>query len=422
MAAAQGASADDTRDELKTLRDQIRQLQNDISRSEETRAEAADDLAGAEKAVSDAQRRLRELTQAKAEREAELSRLQAEQVRMEAEVASQRKQLGETIYRMYVEGGQAGARRLLSGDDPNQLSRDAYYLEQIARQRAQAVEEARLAMQNLQQVIALVEAERSQVVELEGQRKSEQERLVAERQRHKEMLAQVSDELRAKRRTMTSLMKDQGRLEKLIKGLDEIARKAAAARARAAAAAAAASSRAAQAEAGRSSAATGAVAPPPSRASSGSTTEPVTGKADRVAQAGVPEVDFARLRGRLHWPVKGELTGRFGAPRAGGGTSWRGVFIRASQGSEVHAVAGGTIAYADWLRGFGNLIIIDHGDGYMTIYGNNESLYKTPGQAVKTGETIAAVGASGGAEESGLYFEIRYRGEPSDPVKWVAGR
>ncbi|MGC3964271.1 MAG: peptidoglycan DD-metalloendopeptidase family protein [Rhodocyclaceae bacterium] len=419
MFTAQAAPADDKRDELKSLQDQIKQLQRDISHGEETRADAASDLAGAERAVSNAQRRLRELTQSKAEREAELQRLQAEQGRMEAEIARQRKQLGDVIYRMYVEGGQAGARRLLSGDDPNQLSRDAYYLEQIARQRAQAIDEARVAMKNLQQIIALVEAERAQVAELEDQRKVEQDKLVEERQRQRDILAQASEELRAKRREMVSLQRDQARLEKLIKGLDEIARKAAAARAKAAAAAAAA------AAASRSSSSVSSVAA--AQSSSGRTPpkaagEPVVGRAETVAQSGGQEVDFGRLKGRLHWPVKGELTGRFGAPRAGGGTSWRGVFIRSAQGTEVHAVAGGTVAYADWLRGFGNLIIIDHGDGYMTIYGNNESLYKTPGQVVKTGETIASVGASGGAEESGLYFEIRYRGEPSDPARWVAGR
>ncbi|MFA9440678.1 murein hydrolase activator EnvC [Uliginosibacterium sp. sgz301328] len=417
MSTAQAAAADDKRDELKSLQDQIKLLQRDISRGEETRADAASDLAGAERAVSNAQRRLRELTQSKAEREAELQRLQAEQGRMEAEIARQRKQLGDVIYRMYVEGGQAGARRLLSGDDPNQLSRDAYYLEQIARQRAQAIDEARVAMKNLQQVIALVEAERAQVAELEGQRKAEQDKLVEERKRQREILAQASEELRAKRREMASLQRDQARLEKLIKGLDEIARKAAAARAKAAAAAAAAASRSSSSTSSVATAQSSSGRTPPKAAG-----EPVVGRAETVAQAGGPDVDFGRLKGRLHWPVKGELTGRFGAPRAGGGTSWRGVFIRSAQGTEVHAVAGGTVAYADWLRGFGNLIIIDHGDGYMTIYGNNESLYKTPGQLVKTGETIASVGASGGAEESGLYFEIRYRGEPSDPARWVAGR
>jgi septal ring factor EnvC (AmiA/AmiB activator) len=109
----------------------------------------------------------------------------------------------------------------------------------------------------------------------------------------------------------------------------------------------------------------------------------------------------------------------FGAPREGGGLSWKGLFIRATQGSEVRAVAQGKVAFADWLRGFGNLVIIDHGEGYMSLYSNNESLYKQTGEAVKAGEAIASVGNSGGQEDSGVYFELRHQSKPINPMLWV---
>jgi septal ring factor EnvC (AmiA/AmiB activator) len=95
------------------------------------------------------------------------------------------------------------------------------------------------------------------------------------------------------------------------------------------------------------------------------------------------------------------------------------VFIRAAGGSEVKAVAAGRVVFADWLRGFGNLAIVDHDDGFLSVYGNNESLFRTVGDAVKTGEVIAAVGNSGGNPETGLYFELRHLGQPLDPMKWV---
>ena len=113
---------------------------------------------------------------------------------------------------------------------------------------------------------------------------------------------------------------------------------------------------------------------------------------------------------------------RFGSPRADGGSSWRGVFIRAGAGGEVKAVAAGRIAFADWLRGFGNLVIVDHGDDYLSIYGYNESLLRGVGQTVRAGDAIASVGNSGGSEESGLYFELRHRGQPIDPLRWVSLR
>ena len=126
-----------------------------------------------------------------------------------------------------------------------------------------------------------------------------------------------------------------------------------------------------------------------------------------------------RQRGSLRLPVRGAVSGRFGSARDGGGT-WRGLFIKAGSGSEVKAIAGGRVVFSEWMRGFGNLLIVDHGDAYLSIYGNNESLLKQVGQAIKGGETIATVGNSGGNPESGLYFELRHQGQPIDPMKWAS--
>jgi septal ring factor EnvC (AmiA/AmiB activator) len=124
------------------------------------------------------------------------------------------------------------------------------------------------------------------------------------------------------------------------------------------------------------------------------------------------------LRGKLRFPVRGELTRRFGA-QTEAGMEAKGVFIRATPGEPVRAIAGGQVVYADWMRGFGNLLIVDHGEKYLSIYANNESLLKQVGEAVTPGEAIATVGASGGNEETGLYFELRHLGRAFDPLRWV---
>ncbi|MEC5387633.1 peptidoglycan DD-metalloendopeptidase family protein [Uliginosibacterium sp. H3] len=423
VAAPSAPPLDERRDELKSLREQIRSLQTDISKGEEDRGEAADQLADSERAISGAQRRLREIVGEKQAVEAEVKRLRAEHDRLDGELAEARKQLGTTLYRIYVEGGEAGARRMLGGKDPNQMSRDAYYLQKIAEERAAAIQDARLALVNLQRIQADAEARREQLLSLEAERGSEQRRLLDERAKRKTVLVEVAERVSAQRREMQTLQRSQVRLEKLLVGLERIAREQAAKEARARELAAAAAARAAaSSSAARASAQSSRRGEARSSAQASSEGAPRrAGIADRVAEAGAPSADFAQLQGRLRWPVKGELFGRFGAPRSEGG-QWRGVFIRAAEGSEVRAVADGKVAYADWLRGFGNLIIVDHGNGYMTIYGNNDSLYKNPGQAVRTGEAIASVGASGGQEESGLYFEIRHRGQPTDPSKWVAAK
>jgi murein hydrolase activator len=140
---------------------------------------------------------------------------------------------------------------------------------------------------------------------------------------------------------------------------------------------------------------------------------------EAVPEAGARREAFSRLRGQLRLPVRGELTRRFGAPRGAAGTEAKGVFIRAPEGREVRAIAGGRVVYADWMRGFGNLLIVDHGEAYLSIYANNESLLKQAGEAVSPGEAIATTGSSGGNEETGLYFEMRHLGRAFDPLRWV---
>ena len=127
---------------------------------------------------------------------------------------------------------------------------------------------------------------------------------------------------------------------------------------------------------------------------------------------------FAQNKGKLPWPSSGRIATRFGTARGESGKRWSGVIIGAQRGSDVIAVARGRVAFSDWLRGYGLLLIMDHGDGYMSLYGHNESVYKDTGEWVEPGEVIASVGDSGGQNRPGLYFEIRHDGKPVNPVKW----
>jgi len=127
---------------------------------------------------------------------------------------------------------------------------------------------------------------------------------------------------------------------------------------------------------------------------------------------------FSTLRGKLGWPVEGRVARRFGT-RRGPDLLWQGILIASKEGREVRAVAGGRVAYADWLRGFGLLVIVEHDGGFMSLYGRNQSIYKEVGDWVEAGEMVATVGDSGGADGTGLYFEIRRAGRPQDPLAWI---
>lgn len=129
---------------------------------------------------------------------------------------------------------------------------------------------------------------------------------------------------------------------------------------------------------------------------------------------------FAKRRGALTWPVKGKLLARYGSSRNLGKLTWKGIMIAAPTGKKVVASAPGKVVFADWLRGFGLLMIIDHGDQYMTLYGNNDSLLKQAGDNVSAGELIAQSGVRSMHTHAGLYFEIRHKGSPTNPLKWLS--
>ena len=212
---------------------------------------------------------------------------------------------------------------------------------------------------------------------LEAEEAAEKKRLEREKHARAQVLETVSTEIAQQRRQISTLRRDEQRLTRLIERLAKEATKR----------------------------------------------RPRSAIANRaLPDPRLTDSAFGRLKGRLRLPVIGELANRFGSPKEDTGLSWKGLFITAPSGREVKSIAPGRVVYADWLRGFGNLMILDHGDGYMSLYGNNEALLKQVGEEIRTGDTIAAVGNSGGNPDSGLYFELRYQGRPFDPLPWVTLR
>jgi septal ring factor EnvC (AmiA/AmiB activator) len=423
--------------DLDDVHRKIGNLHQEIAESEATRNEVADALSVVERAISTSQKRLREITTERSDTEAEIAEMEKRRDQLSQQLVSQRRALGETLYRYYVFGRKAGARRLLGGDDLNQVARDAYYLERLAEARQTEIQRARSTLAEHDRLIAGLQQKHQRMEALEREQASEHDRLLVEQGKRAKVLATVQGKLRVQRKEVASLKQDETRLGNLIGGLarlpapkppappppppkQQIPAKPLPKPVTQPPAKALASQPAARSTPATVAAKPAAQLAQPARPTK-EASEPVSGHASEVADASAAGEAFAALKGKLKWPARGELIGRFGASRAEGGSQWKGIFIRAS-GGEVHAVAAGRVVYADWLRGFGNLIIIDHGNEYMTVYGNNEALFKTPGAHVRAGETIASVGSSGGSENSGLYFEIRYRGAPQDPAKWVAGR
>lgn len=376
-AAAPGNPAR-AKQELHELRARIEALQKKIAETEEVRNEAADALKESERAISDANRALAELGAQSREANGRLAQLRAESQAGAGALQKQQAALARLLYQQYLNGTTDPFKLVLNREDPNALGRQLQYLAHASRARATFIADLR---QNLARVGALArEAEEKarEIAAITTEQSAQRVRLEQEKRKRMEIHKRASREIDLQRREIGTLKRNETRLTHLIEQLGRIiARKP---------------------------------APGPRQ------------RVDRVPDPGAGSGPFAQLRGRLALPVRGELAGRFGGQRSGGGVTWKGLFIAARPGDEVRTVAAGRVVYADWLRGFGNLMIIDHDDGYLSLYGYNEALLKRVGDAVRGGETIAAVGNSGGGAESGLYFELRYQGKPFDPLPWVGGQ
>jgi len=377
-------------EDLKELRERIDRLKNDISSAEESRNEARDALRESERAISEANRELRNLAGERQEARTELNRLGAEVRRVEGEMGNRQEAIGRLLTVRYL-GGEADYLKLIvSGIDPNQTARDLHYYGYISRAQAEMIRSLRATLAWLQELQGQTREKTAELAEIEADQKKKRDQLAREQSARKRVMDKLSAQLRDQRREVKGLERDESRLTRLVEALSRVLAEEAKKQARKPRQAA------------------------PSR--------PAGRSNDKVPESSVTEslgTAFAKLKGALRLPVRGELASRFGSPRSGGGPSWKGLFIRTQAGQEVRAVAAGRVVFADWMRGFGNLLILDHGQGYLTIYGNNEAVLKAVGETVRTGDPVATTGASGGSEESGLYFEMRHEGRAFDPMTWA---
>lgn len=366
-------------EELKELRGRIQSLQEELEQATEDRSELADALKKSERRISDVNRGLRDLDSRQRRLSRDLKQLNEDTGATQREIADQQKRLAELIKERYIQGGGDAMKLMLNGQNPGEVARNMEYYGYIGRARAELIRQHRDALARLRALQDKTRQQNDNLSQVRQERVAQKKNLEAEKGARQQVLYKLSEQIRKQRREIDTLVRDEKRLARLIERLAKLA----------------------------------AAKPKP-----GTPAKPGQ-KVEKVADASLAGLDFHRLRGKLALPVAGEILHKFGASREGGGPAWKGLFIRARQGQEVRAVGSGKVAFADWLRGFGNLLIIDHGTGYLSLYSNNESLYKQPGEPVRAGDVVAAVGATGGQDEPGLYFELRHQGRPFDPLAWV---
>ncbi|HCA27681.1 MAG TPA: peptidase M23 [Betaproteobacteria bacterium] len=363
--------------ELADVRQRMKTLQKAIDSAKVSRRQVLDSLKHSEQAISDINRTLYGLSHQQRQINTTLRKLQSHTREIEKNMAGQQKRLVQLLDQMYLHGGRHDPLRiLLDREDPETITRRLRYYRDLSQARTDLIDRLRRNLRKMQTLQQQAQGQKTRLTNNLQVQKQQRHALNHNKRTRKRVLAQLSKKIESQQEEMTRLRRDEKRLTRLLKRLARRARH----------------------------------------------------RIQRVPRrGGIPrEPDysastFQRFKGKLKFPVRGKIVGRYGARRKDTGVPWKGLFIKAPEGAPVKAVARGRVVFANWLRGFGNLLIINHGGGFMSLYGDNETLYKRVGDKVRAGETIAAVGNTGGNPESGLYFELRYLSKPVNPTRWLKG-
>ncbi len=388
-ATAQAARAEASKAALEELQSRIETLKKELDSNQQAHAEAADALKQSEQSISEANRKLFELARQQKSNRSSLQSLQQEKSGLAQTIEHQQDVLSKQLAMQYVHGQENYLQVVLTQQDPGAIARQLHYFSYVARARAELI---RSLKKNLGRVAALNDqtaAALKQIEDLKQQQEAERKQLESEKAARKTVLTKLASQIKSQRGEIDKLRRDEKRLSDLVERLARIIP--------------------AQPKPQK---------PQKSRPEGNGQKPDTSQKNDALPSEAFSGSGFATLKGKLHLPVRGNVTNRFGAMREDSGISWKGLFIKAGEGEEVKAIADGRIVFADWLRGFGNLMIVDHGNGFMSLYGNNQALLRKVGDNVSAGDSIASVGNSGGNENPGLYFELRYQSKPFDPLSW----
>lgn len=347
--------------DLEELRGQIERIQTRIDADLEQRENQQRALADAERALADAGKARHETRRRLAQTAGDIETLEGRIDSTSASVDDIGERLSDQLRLIHRQGTPSGLQLLLNQQDPRRLRRQMAYHGHLSRQRLTLIEDLQGLQQSLIEDRRDLERELARLAELEASQIETAARIEQERANRDRALREIDERIATGSERIDELRRDAEELETLIEELAQ---------------------------------------------------------ALKAVPMDVEVPSILDLAGTLAPPVEGRLLQGFGDPR-GGEMRWAGWLMEAPAGAQVRAIAHGRVAYADWLRGYGMLAIIDHGDGVMSLYGHNETLLKDVGSWVNPGDVIASVGRSGGADRDALYFEIRRDGEPVDPSNWL---
>ena len=392
------------KESLNDLHQRIDALKKELDNSQAAHKDAADALQQSEQAISEANKSLYEISNHQKEKKSRLAQLKQQSFSLNNTLGQQQKLLSAQLYDQYLHGKPSYTQLLLQNQDPSKIARDLHYFSYIAKARAKLI----MQMQgNLNQVAKLNDqttAALNQVLELKKRQELARLQLQAQKQAKSQIVKSLSNQIASQRNEITKLTRDEKSLSQLVERLARVIPK----------------TLVNKNKPNKNKTVRNPYKPSADddNIDSDSQNKTTVASNNALPSNSYSGVDFAALKGKLNLPVRGEVMNHFGASREDTGISWKGLFIKSAEGSEVKSVASGRVVFADWMRGFGNLIIVDHGNGYMSLYGNNQAVLRKVGDDVNGGDAIASVGNSGGNLVNGLYYELRKQSKPFDPMSW----
>ncbi len=401
--------------------DQRAQTQQEIARATKDIIELKKQLSKIQKEKSAAEQALKKTQIEIDELEKQVKTLQLQETKTAeelVELAEQSKQLQHSRIEQqkliaiqaraaYQAGQQEPLRLLLNQQQPEKFSRNLTYYQYIGQARQQQINTFNETLRQLSNVTQQITEQKNKLAEQQNSLLSKQDSLKVLRQQRQEKVATLSQQQRKENQSLKSRQADQAELNKVLTTIEAtLARQAQQARE-------AERQRQQRIAQQQREQAEQLLNDKPAVASGKQPQSPMVSTA--ITHNGG---SFSSVQGKLPWPVNGRLITRFGSARGDTRSKWDGVLISSQAGTQVRAIHSGRVVFADWLRGAGLLVIVDHGDGYLSLYGHNQSLLSRPGDIVKTGQAISTVGNTGGQDQAALYFAIRKKGKPADPVQW----
>lgn len=410
--------------QLGTMQSQIKEQQQTIKLSKQELAKLNTQLKADEQAISAAAAKLNQTRQQLKQNQQKLATLQKDKLALEVQAKHQKQLLAKQAESAFQAGNHDYLKLLLNQQDPAKLSRSLDYYDYLNKARIEAIDALRATRDKLAKNQQATKETETRLQTLLAEQQEHHQTLLASQQSRAKVRNQLQQSLQDDEQKLTKLVKAEkalkARLEELRRKREEQERRERAERERLAKLKAEqerqrklAEQR--RAEQQRLAAQQNKTVKPAEPVEEVASSKPERGSG--ISSAG--HYSGLKTNGSLRWPVQGPILISYGSPRTAQ-LKWKGTLIGASEGTQVKAVAPGQVVYADWLDGFGMLLVIDHGKGYMSLYGHNQSLLRQVGQNVEQGEPVALVGDSGGQDRPGLYFEIRYQGEAINPTKWLA--